>query len=27
HDTTAFPAYQLVDYVRMWRRPFGTVTP
>ena len=23
-DTTAFPAYQLVDYVRMWQRPFMT---
>jgi beta-glucanase (GH16 family) len=26
-DTTPFPAVQLVDYVRMWERPLGVVTP
>ena len=25
--TTPFPAYQLVDYVRIWARPAGLVTP
>jgi beta-glucanase (GH16 family) len=25
--TTPFPAYQLVDYVRIWERPAGMVTP
>jgi len=26
-DTTPLPAYQLVDYVRIWERPFGMMTP
>jgi beta-glucanase (GH16 family) len=25
--TTPFPAYQLVDYVRIWERPVGSLTP
>jgi beta-glucanase (GH16 family) len=26
-DSTAFPAYQLVDWVRIWERPLGMMTP